>query len=223
MSTYQDRLAALREQLKADRLDGFVVPLTDEHMSEYVGSYAQRLAWLTGFQGSAGAAVVLPEDAPSRDRVLTLAESQALWDSAHKPHERMYLALAYGTLARPEAILALHRSFVDFDRWLLAQNPPGRRQTRKYRPTVPVAGCLRQWLQEAPDGPLVAWWRYEDHRASLKRTIARYGTTRKPCRIGAGQRASDGIELATRCAESIASLLWPEAVAPIQMKCRLCG
>jgi Xaa-Pro aminopeptidase len=63
MSTYEARLAALREQLKADRLDGFVVPLTDEHMSEYVGSYAQRLAWLTGFQGSAGAAVVLPEEA----------------------------------------------------------------------------------------------------------------------------------------------------------------
>jgi Xaa-Pro aminopeptidase len=63
MSTYEARLSALREQLKADRLDGFVVPLTDEHMSEYVGSYAQRLAWLTGFQGSAGSAVVLPEEA----------------------------------------------------------------------------------------------------------------------------------------------------------------
>jgi Xaa-Pro aminopeptidase len=63
MSSYADRLAALREQLKADKLDGFVVPLTDEHMSEYVGSYAQRLAWLTGFQGSAGSAVVLPEQA----------------------------------------------------------------------------------------------------------------------------------------------------------------
>jgi Xaa-Pro aminopeptidase len=63
MSSYEDRLKALREQLKADRLDGFVVPLTDEHMSEYVGSYAQRLAWLTGFQGSAGSAVVLPEEA----------------------------------------------------------------------------------------------------------------------------------------------------------------
>lgn len=63
MSTYEARLAALREQLKADRLDGFVVPLTDEHMSEYVGSYAQRLAWLTGFQGSAGSAAVLPEEA----------------------------------------------------------------------------------------------------------------------------------------------------------------
>ena len=63
MSTYEDRLKALREQLKRDRLDGFVVPLTDEHMSEYVGAYAQRLAWLTGFQGSAGSAVVLPEEA----------------------------------------------------------------------------------------------------------------------------------------------------------------
>src|SRR6478735_6499763 len=63
MSTYADRLAALREQLARDRLDGFVVPLTDEHMSEYVGSYAQRLAWLTGFEGSAGSAVVLPQEA----------------------------------------------------------------------------------------------------------------------------------------------------------------
>src|ERR1043165_1648082 len=63
MSTYEDRLSALREQLKADRLDGFVVPLTDEHMSEYVGSYAQRLAWLTGFEGSAGSPVALPEKA----------------------------------------------------------------------------------------------------------------------------------------------------------------
>jgi Xaa-Pro aminopeptidase len=63
MSSYADRLAALRDELARRRLDGFVVPLTDEHMSEYVGAYAQRLAWLTGFEGSAGTAVVLPEEA----------------------------------------------------------------------------------------------------------------------------------------------------------------
>ena len=63
MSTHSQRLAALRDQLRRTRLDGFVVPLTDEHMSEYVGAYAQRLAWLTGFQGSAGTAVVLPQEA----------------------------------------------------------------------------------------------------------------------------------------------------------------
>jgi Xaa-Pro aminopeptidase len=63
MSTYEDRLKALREQLKEDRLDGFVVPICDEHMSEYVGEYAQRLGWLTGFGGSAGTAVVLSQEA----------------------------------------------------------------------------------------------------------------------------------------------------------------
>ncbi len=63
MSSYADRLNALRAQLAQDALHGFVVPLTDEHMSEYVGEYAQRLAWLTGFQGSAGTAVVLGSQA----------------------------------------------------------------------------------------------------------------------------------------------------------------
>ena len=63
MTTHHDRLAALRAELARTGLDGFVVPLTDEHMSEYVGGYAQRLGWLTGFGGSAGTAVVLPHEA----------------------------------------------------------------------------------------------------------------------------------------------------------------
>ena len=52
------RLSALREELKRRALTGFIVPISDEHMSEYVGDYAQRLAWLTGFGGSAGFAAV---------------------------------------------------------------------------------------------------------------------------------------------------------------------
>ena len=63
MTDFTVRLTALRDQLRAVGLDGFVVPLTDEHLSEYVGSYAGRLGWLTGFQGSAGAAAVLAGEA----------------------------------------------------------------------------------------------------------------------------------------------------------------
>ena len=63
MQTHEARLDALRKELKQRELDGFVVPISDEHMSEYVGAYAQRLAWLTGFGGSAGSAVVLSQDA----------------------------------------------------------------------------------------------------------------------------------------------------------------
>lgn len=63
MSTYKARLEALRRELAARQLDGFVVPISDEHMSEYVGAYAQRLQWLTGFNGSAGTVVVLANEA----------------------------------------------------------------------------------------------------------------------------------------------------------------
>jgi Xaa-Pro aminopeptidase len=63
MNTHSARLEALRRELEAGGLDGFVVPLSDEHMSEYVGGYAQRLEWLTGFNGSAGTAVVLTDPA----------------------------------------------------------------------------------------------------------------------------------------------------------------
>ena len=62
-SPHAARLAALRGELARAQLDGFVVPISDEHMSEYVGAYAQRLEWLTGFNGSAGSAVVLAEEA----------------------------------------------------------------------------------------------------------------------------------------------------------------
>ncbi len=62
-SVHAERLAALRAELDRRALHGFIIPLTDEHMSEYVGAYAQRLGWLTGFGGSAGSAIVLKTSA----------------------------------------------------------------------------------------------------------------------------------------------------------------
>jgi len=58
-----ERLARLRSELKRRRVHGFLVPRADEHQGEYVPSRAQRLAWLTGFTGSAGLAIVLPRAA----------------------------------------------------------------------------------------------------------------------------------------------------------------
>jgi len=56
-------LSALREELKRRELDGFLVPRSDDHLGEYVPPSAERLAWLTGFTGSAGLAVVLAAQA----------------------------------------------------------------------------------------------------------------------------------------------------------------
>jgi Xaa-Pro aminopeptidase len=58
-----ERIEALRAALREIRADGFVVPRADEHQSEYVPANAERLAWLTGFTGSAGLAVVLADEA----------------------------------------------------------------------------------------------------------------------------------------------------------------
>ncbi|SET28907.1 aminopeptidase P family protein [Oceanicella actignis] len=53
------RLAALRARMKAAGLDGFLIPRADAHMGEQVAPRDERLAWLTGFTGSAGLCVAL--------------------------------------------------------------------------------------------------------------------------------------------------------------------
>ncbi len=57
------RLSALRAALKSSGLNGFIVPKADAFQNEYVPAYADRLAWLTGFTGSAGHAVILEDKA----------------------------------------------------------------------------------------------------------------------------------------------------------------
>jgi Xaa-Pro aminopeptidase len=62
-SKAKKRVALLRAELKKQKLDGFWVPHTDEHQSEYLPPHAERLFWLTGFSGSAGTAIVLANKA----------------------------------------------------------------------------------------------------------------------------------------------------------------
>ena len=58
-----ERVEALQGELRSRKLKGFLVPHSDEHQNEYLAPPAERLAWLTGFTGSAGTAVVLENDA----------------------------------------------------------------------------------------------------------------------------------------------------------------
>ena len=58
-----ERLTALRTAMQRAGVDAYLIPHGDEHQSEYAAAYAERLSWLTGFKGSAGAAVVTPSEA----------------------------------------------------------------------------------------------------------------------------------------------------------------
>jgi Xaa-Pro aminopeptidase len=63
MSLLPERIGALRTELVRAGLAGYLVPLTDEHLSERAAAHAQRLRWLTGFTGSTGWGVVLLSEA----------------------------------------------------------------------------------------------------------------------------------------------------------------
>ncbi|MBZ0146971.1 MAG: aminopeptidase P family N-terminal domain-containing protein, partial [Pseudorhodoplanes sp.] len=57
------RIAAVRAEIKARGLSGFILPRADAHQNEYVPPSEERLAWLTGFTGSAGTAIITADRA----------------------------------------------------------------------------------------------------------------------------------------------------------------
>ncbi len=56
-------IGQLRDRLRAEQLDGFIVPREDEYQGEYVPACNERLKWATGFGGSAGLAIILEPEA----------------------------------------------------------------------------------------------------------------------------------------------------------------
>ena len=87
-ATYAARLQAVRALVAAAGLAGLIVPRADEHLGEYVPANAERLAWLTGFTGSAGLAAILPDRAAvftdGRYTLQLAAQADpALWEHRH--------------------------------------------------------------------------------------------------------------------------------------------
>src|SRR5579875_1864945 len=117
----RSRLAALRAELAAQNLDGFIVPRADEHLGEYVPAAAERLAWLTGFTGSAGLAIVLRDRAAvftDGRYTLQLAEQTDpdLWERRHITEEPPHSWLA----------AAASGARIGYDPWLISEEALGR-------------------------------------------------------------------------------------------------
>jgi Xaa-Pro aminopeptidase len=117
------KLEALRTVLEQGGLDGFILPRGDEHLGEYVAAGSERLAWLTGFTGSAGLAIVLKDEAAvfSDGRyVLQLATQTdaSLWSRQH-----MIQTPPEDWLARR---FADHPGVIGYDPWLMSQEQLAR-------------------------------------------------------------------------------------------------
>ena len=119
------RLAALRMTLQTQGVDGFLLPRGDEHLGEYVAPYAERLAWLTGFTGSAGVAIVLADTAAvfSDGRYVLQLDAQVDGASYQRLHS---------TASPPEAWLAAAAAVhgrdarIGYDPWLLSEDALAR-------------------------------------------------------------------------------------------------
>ncbi|UWQ23591.1 aminopeptidase P family protein [Leisingera aquaemixtae] len=110
------RLAALRKELAAEGLDGFLVPRADAHQGEYVAPHDERLSWLTGFTGSAGFCAVLQDSAG------------VFIDGRYRTQVKRQVAADYTPVPWPEVQLAdwLKKQLpnggkVGFDPWLHAE------------------------------------------------------------------------------------------------------
>ncbi len=121
-SLHAERLAALRAEMARQGLQGFIVPRADEHLGEYVPASAERLAWLTGFTGSAGLACVLADRAAvfTDGRYVLQLEQQTdpgLWERRHLTEDPPPAWLANHALADAP---------IGYDPMLLSEEALGR-------------------------------------------------------------------------------------------------
>ena len=135
------RLAALRAELARRGLDGFLVPRADAHQGEYVSAASERLAWLTGFTGSAGMAAVLADKAAVFvDGRYTLQvrnqSSPDLFEYRHITEEPLSDWIA-GTMTKGQVL--------GIDPWLHTE-----RQTEALRKAVARAGAALRLLESNP-------------------------------------------------------------------------
>ncbi len=134
------RVAALRQLLARRGLDAYIIPRADEHQGEYVPASAERLAWLTGFTGSAGNAVVATKRAAvfvdGRYRVQARNQlDQSLFEIVELP----------GNLTEWMAETLPSGAVVGFDPWLLTVAQVERARTTLAAKGIrlrPVSGNL---------------------------------------------------------------------------------
>ncbi|HFC04294.1 MAG TPA: aminopeptidase P family protein, partial [Rhizobiales bacterium] len=126
------RISALRQQLKKINLDGFIIPHADEYQGEYLPAYAERLAWLTGFTGSAGTAIVL------RDKAALFVDGRYTIQGAEQTDKSVITAHNIADMLPTKWLDEyLHNDQrLGFDPWLLTAD-----QTEKYKKAAEAAGA----------------------------------------------------------------------------------
>jgi len=123
-----------------------------------VGKAALNRAWQNGEISSVPKLMSLTvSERPPKGRPLSVEEIRALLECAQSERLYRFIMLMLGTASRPDAIRGLTKELCDLDAGLIHLNPPGRKQTKKYRPTVRMPRQLRPTIERADDGYLITY------------------------------------------------------------------
>lgn len=192
------RLDALREVMRAEGVDAVLVPRADRHQGEYVAPADERLAWLTGFTGSAGFCAV------------TAHEAGVFVDGRYRVQVRAQVAPAFTPVDWPETKLAdwlLERlttgQRLGFDPWLHAVEEIAKlreRLTPRGIGVVPVANPVDRIWTDRPAPPSAPFAAYPEE-------IAGEGQAAKRARLAAGLREAGQRAAILTLPDSIAWLL----------------
>lgn len=143
---FATRLTALRRDLATEQLTGLLIPRADQFQSEYVPPHAERLAWLTGFTGSAGFVIVL------RDRAALFVDGRYTLQ-AQQEVDTALIDIIPAAATRPTDWLSAHigpEDRIGFDPWLLTD-----KTVSGFRQTCVTRGAA---LVETPDNLIDRLW-----------------------------------------------------------------
>jgi Xaa-Pro aminopeptidase len=176
------RLMSLRASLKAEQVDGYLLPRADVHQGEYVAACDERLSWLTGFTGSAGFCIVL------RDRAGLFV------DGRYRVQARLQCAPEFTPVNWPETSAATwlraacpEGAIIGFDPWLHTPSEIGILQEALEGSAINLQRMSNQidplWT-DRPDPPLsparaypetLAGQSSKDKRGALGKTLRQNG------------------------------------------------
>ena len=182
----RQRVAALRAELERRGLDGFLVPRADEHQNEYVPPSAERLAWLTGFGGSAGLAVIL------KAKAAIFVDGRYTLQVRDEVDVKTIAPLNVAEQA-PESWIEANAGAgarIGYDPWL---HTPA--QVARFEAAAKAAGAT---LEPTPNNPVDAVWldRPAPPRGAVFLQPAKFAgeaAARKIARVQAALKACDGL------------------------------
>lgn len=99
----------------------------------------------------------IKDKAPKKGPALSAREWAAIFDEITSPHLLLASVLLVNTGSRITAVLQCTTAQIDLPGNLIDLNVPEQEETTKRRPTQPITGTLRPWLERLPPGPLVRW------------------------------------------------------------------